>query len=175
MANVKANKAGASKRSRPEQNLPAPVVEDEIEDAEGVEDEPRTIEEATSKTTKAAKAAKAKAEKAPKLTPEQRREKREAEDRAVRKAGGVVRTASGKATARGLPCLCGCGGATVTENAKFISGHDAQFRSRILKGEQSIDDRKSALIKPFYEAGEVIAGFGFEGGELVNLHASDSE
>lgn len=167
------DKAGASKRSRPEQPKVKPALQDEIEDAEGIE--PTTIEEAVKPRTKAEKAAKVKAEKAPKLTPEQRREKRDAEDRAARKNGGVVRTASGKASARGLACLCGCGNPTQTDDARFISGHDAQFRSRVLKGEQTLGSKESALIRPFYEAGEVIAGFGFEGDELVDLHAGSGE
>lgn len=182
-------KAGAAQRSRPEggkakarQILAERAEELEPESTEGIEDEPRTIEEANAQRSKgptASKSATKKAdkakEKAPKLTPEQRRAKRDAEDKAARANGGVARTASGKVTARGLPCLCGCGSATVTEEARFISGHDAQFRSRVLKGEQTIDSPESKLIRPFYEAGEVVAGFGFEGGELVDLHAGAGE
>ena len=146
--------------------------EDEIESTEEIEeDEPRTMEEATAKTTKTAKKAAKKVNAAPKLTPEQRRAKRAEEDAAIRAKGGVVRTATGKASARGLPCLCGCGGATVTDEARFISGHDAQFRSRVLKEEQNLDSPESRWIKPFYEAGEVVAGFSLEGGELADQHA----
>src|SRR5687768_8869959 len=147
-------KAGAAKRSRPEQGtkgpkalteLLNPAADEELEpiDAEGIEDEPTTIEEAVAQrgggNTKKAKKAAKEAAKAPKLTPEQRRAKQAEEDRATRAAGGVVRTANGKASARGLPCLCGCGNPTVTSEARFLSGHDAQFRSRVLKEEQTLD------------------------------------
>jgi hypothetical protein len=195
MASKNPNKAARSgKPGKPEQAAAKPILTkdsfadgqdgvaelegDEIEDAEGIEDEPKTVEEANrqrragpaASKSGSKKADKAK-EKAPKLTPEQRRAKREAEDKVVRDAGGVVKTASGKISARGLACLCGCGGATRTDEARFISGHDAQFRSRVIKGEQTIDSPESALIKPFYEAGETIAGFTFEGGELADVHA----
>jgi hypothetical protein len=166
------NRAQASlaKQAKVEGNSKARAIEpdDEIEEDE---DEPRTVEEANSqKKAKNKKADKA-AQKAPKLTKEERATKRQQEDAAVRAAGGVVRTPAGKASARGLPCLCGCGGTTVTDEARFISGHDAQFRSRVLEGEQKLDSKESRWIKPFYEAGEVIAGLSIEGGELVDQHA----
>jgi hypothetical protein len=61
---------------------------------------------------------------------------------------------NGLMSARGLTCLCGCGAPTHTADARFLSGHDAIMRRNVLlKGEPV-----PAIIRPFFEAGEVIAG-----------------
>lgn len=62
--------------------------------------------------------------------------------------------ARGIRIARGLPCLCGCGLPTHTPDARFLSGHDAILRKRVLvKGEPLPD-----LVVPFFTDGETIGG-----------------
>lgn len=139
-----------AKRTKKEKQVAEQVAED------------KAVATKAAKKSKKAKEAKP---KAPKLTPEERRAKRDADDLAIRKAGGVVRNAAGRLTARGLTCLCGCGQATVTYEAKFVSGHDAKLRKRLLEGEEI-----PAIILPFFEVeGTVIAGLALEGGEIVDM------
>ena len=42
-------------------------------------------------------------------------------------------------SAKGLPCLCGCGEATTTPAARFLSGHDAKLRKAVLAAAGSWD------------------------------------
>lgn len=116
-------------------------------------------------------------EKAPKLTPEQRAARRAEADAAARAAGEVARNAAGRPTARGLPCLCGCGSPTVTDEARFVSGHDAKLRRDVLRaGEDSEEGGISEqdlrtgwpLFAPFLVAEGTAAGLLLEGGIVVD-------
>jgi hypothetical protein len=72
-------------------------------------------------------------------------------------ADGPKRLASGRLSARGLPCLCGCGASTTTRDARFLSGHDAKMRAAILKqglATSAIPD----VALPFFKDGGAIAG-----------------
>lgn len=46
--------------------------------------------------------------------------------------GPIPINRAGKYDVSGHPCLCGCGGATVTPKARFISGHDSKMRKAII-------------------------------------------
>ena len=73
--------------------------------------------------------------------------------------------ANGRLSARGLACLCGCGEATTTPDARFRSGHDQRMRVAILRGGEI-----PALALPFFTAGETMAGLQLveqEDGELT--------
>jgi hypothetical protein len=143
----------------------APVITDEAEIAEQETAAEQDIAEAKTKVAKSRKAKEAKAEKV-KLTPEERRAQRDAADRAKRANGEVVRNAAGRLTARGLTCLCGCGTPTVTDEAYFVSGHDAKLRKALLTDGAEIPE----IILPFFEVeGTVIAGLTLEGGEIADV------
>lgn len=64
------------------------------------------------------------------------------------------KNAAGKLSAKGLPCLCGCGLATVTPTARFLSGHDAKLRKTILVDGAEIPE----VVRPFFDNGETIGG-----------------
>lgn len=70
---------------------------------------------------------------------------------------------NGKMSARGLTCLCGCGAPTQTRDARFLSGHDSKMRQAILDGGAT-----PAIVLPFFEAGEVIAGLKLVKGKMVD-------
>jgi hypothetical protein len=71
---------------------------------------------------------------------------------------------NGAPYAVGLPCLCGCGAATHTPKAAFLSGHDAKLRKRVLRMGESLP----AVVLPFFEAGANIAGMLLVAGEIVD-------
>jgi len=73
---------------------------------------------------------------------------------------GIVVRRNGKLSAAGLPCLCGCGGATVTDAAQFISGHDAKLRKAILGGAEL-----PAIAQPFADHGDLDRLLGDHSGE----------
>jgi hypothetical protein len=153
---------------------PVEIENDEPESAEDLEqDEPTTAKEATSKRT--AKAKKEAKPKAVKLTPAQRLAARQDKLAAQRANGGLARNAAGRPTAEGLTCLCGCGQDTVTEQAFFISGHDAKLRKSILDlpEEDRTIDALPTIIRPFMVEGEMtIAGLAVEAGEIVDMKAT---
>lgn len=77
---------------------------------------------------------------------------------------------SGKMSARGLTCLCGCGSPTVTSDARFVPGHDAKLRQRVLGGAPLPE-----IIRPFFENGETIAGLWLnEEGEIEDVKAGSA-
>jgi len=105
---------------------------------------------------------------------------RKAEAAAARKAarnqpvedGQPRRLASGRLSARGLPCLCGCGASTTQREARFLSGHDARMRSAIIKG--GLDPALiPSIARPFFEdgpiAGLLLADAGTESERLVDV------
>jgi hypothetical protein len=64
----------------------------------------------------------------------------------------------------GLPCLCGCGAATHTPKAAFLSGHDAKLRQRVLKLGEDLPE----VVRPFFEAGATVAGLQLVDGAVVD-------
>lgn len=72
------------------------------------------------------------------------------------------RTKSGKLSPNGLPCLCGCGAATVRTVAKFQSGHDAKLKGRMVRMAEGrvldTDEPIPTIAIPFL-VDEGIAGF----------------
>jgi hypothetical protein len=66
-------------------------------------------------------------------------------------------------TAKGLPCLCGCGQPTLTENAKFIPGHDAKLKSLLLRVERG-EAKKSEIpevAKAFLQKSKMSGAWSF--------------
>lgn len=92
-----------------------------------------------------------------KQTPAERKTAREAKEDTIRAEGGVVRNAAGRPTARRLPCLCGCGQPTHTDEAWFLSGHDAKLRKAIVDGKLGIE-QVPEIVRPFFRLGSPIAG-----------------
>jgi hypothetical protein len=85
---------------------------------------------------------------------------------------GPRRLASGKLSARGLTCLCGCGQATTTRDARFLSGHDARMRAAILRANLAVSAIPE-IARPFFEegaiAGLLLADRGTEAERLVDV------
>jgi hypothetical protein len=52
-------------------------------------------------------------------------------------------------SAKGIPCLCGCGAATTTDAARFLSGHDAKLRKAVLAAAGSWD-AVPVIARPFF-------------------------
>lgn len=68
-------------------------------------------------------------------------------------ATAVAEPKAKKKSAKGLPCLCGCGQPTITDSARFIPGHDAKLKGLLLKVERG-ELKKSAIpevAKPFLQ------------------------
>lgn len=66
-------------------------------------------------------------------------------------------------SAKGLPCLCGCGQPTVTDSAKFIPGHDAKLKGLLLKVERG-EVKKSEIpevAKPFLQRSSMSGAWSF--------------
>lgn len=95
--------------------------------------------------------------KPPKLTPAERKAQRLAAEAKIRAEGGVVKNAAGRPTARNLTCLCGCGKPTHTDEAWFLSGHDAKLRKAIVDGKLTIE-QVPEIVRPFFRLGSPIAG-----------------
>lgn len=111
------------------------------------------------KTTKATPAPEATA-----TTPKAATPAIEAKPKQEQKGGETV-LRTGKLSARGLPCLCGCGAATHTKDARFLSGHDAKLRKvLLLQGAEAMPE----VIAPFFARGEEIAGLTIEDGEVID-------
>lgn len=49
-------------------------------------------------------------------------------------------------------CGCGCGAPTITEKARFLSGHDARFAGAVGRGEIKPTPAQAALITPALQA-----------------------
>lgn len=81
---------------------------------------------------------------------------------------GITVRRNGQLSAKGMTCLCGCGTPTVTEEARFVSGHDAKLRKVLLAGGDMPD-----IVRPFFEHGEAIGGMRLIDGEIVDLKAGD--
>lgn len=123
---------------------------------------------------KATKQAKTKAEPkavTPALTKAERRAIRDAKDAEIRAAGQVVLNAAKRPTARGLTCLCGCEQLTHTEEAWFLSGHDAILRRQVLREGAELP----AIIRPFFELGITIAGMVLVDGQIVDVKRGGPE
>lgn len=45
-------------------------------------------------------------------------------------------------------CACGCGQPTVTDRARFLSGHDARFAGRVGRGEIEPTPEQLAVVTP---------------------------
>jgi hypothetical protein len=85
--------------------------------------------------------------------------------------------ASGKMSARGLTCLCGCGAPTMTQDARFLPGHDAKMRAAILSHPTAAARTKAIpeIIRPFFRHGETIAGLWLnEQGQIEDVKQSAS-
>lgn len=52
-------------------------------------------------------------------------------------------------SAKGIPCLCGCGAETQTPAARFLSGHDAKLRKAVLAATGSWD-AVPTIARPFF-------------------------
>jgi hypothetical protein len=108
------------------------------------------------KQAKAPKVAKAPAPKRPKLT-------------------GYDKRQDGTLSARDLTCLCGCGSSTVTNDARFISGHDAKMRQTILTSSDDASEQANAIpaiVRPFFDNGETVAGLRLRGSKVVDVKAT---
>jgi hypothetical protein len=93
-----------------------------------------------------------------------RKEAASAERKAARTAGQEAvadgtprRMANGRLSARGLSCLCGCGGATVQRDARFLSGHDAKMRAEVRRAGM-VPAALPEIARPFFENGEALGG-----------------
>lgn len=78
---------------------------------------------------------------------------------------------NGLLSAFGLPCLCGCGAPTHTEEARFLSGHDAKLRKAVLLLGAPLPD----VVRPFFEHGETVAGLALVDGVVVDVKATAEE
>lgn len=86
---------------------------------------------------------------------------------AVTPAPAKVRTHNSKGVrlAIGMPCLCGCELPTHTKAARFLSGHDAKLRKRVL----ALGEPLPEIVRPFFEDGETIGGMKLVDGEIVDV------
>lgn len=82
-------------------------------------------------------------------------------------APAKVRTHNSKGVrlAIGMPCLCGCELPTHTKAARFLSGHDAKLRKRVL----ALGEPLPEIVRPFFEDGETIGGMKLVDGEIVDV------
>jgi hypothetical protein len=109
--------------------------------------------------------------KLPKLSTDEKRAARIASDAAIRAEGKVVYRANGKPSARGLTCLCGCDQPTHTDEAWFLSGHDAILRREVLRKGEPLPE----IVRPFYETGLTIAGMVLVDGEITDVKKGGPE
>lgn len=133
-------------------------------------EQPKAKRQRKAKATKAEPKAEAKVV-VPALTKAERRAIRDAKDAEIRAAGQVVLNAAKRPTARGLTCLCGCERPTHTEEAWFLSGHDAILRRQVLREGAELP----AIIRPFFELGITIAGMVLIGGEITDVKRGGPE
>jgi hypothetical protein len=82
--------------------------------------------------------------------------------------GQPRKMANGRLSARGLTCLCGCGGATVQRDARFISGHDAKMRAEVRRAGM-VPEALPEIARPFFANGEALGGLMLVGGVLVDV------
>lgn len=77
-----------------------------------------------------------------------------------------------KLSPRGLPCLCGCGTATHTPAARFLSGHDAKLRKLAFATGLKLSALPE-ICQPFFIADaakdKATAGFRVEGDDLIDV------
>lgn len=93
------------------------------------------------------------------------------------KLTGYDKRQDGSLSARDLPCLCGCSQPTVTNDARFISGHDAKMRQTILTSSDDAKERADAIpsiVRPFFDNGETVAGLRLNAGKIVDVKATKS-
>jgi len=141
-AKAKESSKAKARRSAAERGVTANVPE--------TDPAPAKVAKVAKKSVKSAKKAEPKAPR-PKLT-----------SYSVRKDGTL--------SARGLTCLCGCRSMTVTNDARFVSGHDAKMRQAILTSE----DRLAAIpeiVLPFFQNKETIAGLRLAGSKVLDVKA----
>lgn len=84
--------------------------------------------------------------------------------------GQPRKMANGRLSARGLACLCGCGGATVQRDARFLSGHDAKMRAEVRRAGM-VPEALPEIARPFFENGEALGGLMLVDGALVDVKA----
>jgi len=72
------------------------------------------------------------------------------------------RLKSGRLSSKGMTCLCGCGGATATDGARFITGHDARLKGvlgRIANGAKRDGDVIPSDARAFLQEDRGMVGY----------------
>lgn len=73
-----------------------------------------------------------------------------------------TRLRSGRLSSKMLTCLCGCGEETATPGARFLTGHDARLKGRLIRmyEERPLDeDEIPEIALPFLAEEDGLCGF----------------